>query len=255
MPLFDKKYLEEIFQRIGEKLPKKTKAFVLGGGAMCFRGQKDGTKDLDIVFNGDATARDFFECAKEEEFAVPSSLGKAYVAMQAYGVLENNDEFRFDIFSKKVCGKLGLSKKMKLRAEKFGTYGNLEVYLVSNEDVVLFKAVTSRPRDADDIAAVVRSTKVEWDLILEECKAQSKKEPWYGLLYEKFAEIEERHGISAPIMKELLELDRQSALKEEYRRLRKQGATEYGAIQELRKQGFTEKELAGLDLGVKKSKR
>lgn len=241
--LFDKDYLREVFQRIGARLDRKTAAFVLGGGAMCFRNQKTGTKDLDIVFRNDSQAKIFSECAKKEGFRRPANLGSVYQMMKAYEILENSDSFRFDIFSKKVCGALALSREMISRTKKFGSFGKLDVHLVSNEDVILFKGITERARDADDIAAVVRSSKIDWSIILEECKAQSGMEKWYGLLYNKFVEIKEKHRISAPITRKLLRLAKQSALEEAYERLLRSDAPKQKAIKELQKRGFSRKEL------------
>jgi len=240
--LFDKEYLQDVFQRIGARLGRKTTAFVLGGGAMCFRNQKTGTKDLDIVFRDDTDAKTFSDCAKKEGFASPARLADAYQMMKAYDILEDSAEFRFDIFSKKVCGALALSKDMIARAEEFGSFGKLEVRLVSNEDVILFKGITERARDVDDIAAVARSSNIDWQIILDECKDQSSMESWYGLLYNKFVEIETKHGISAPIMNDLLKLDRQSVLEEAYKRLLS-GTSKQEALKELRKRGFSKKEL------------
>ncbi|MFA5930322.1 MAG: hypothetical protein WC861_05555 [Candidatus Micrarchaeia archaeon] len=244
--LFGKEYLQDVFQRIGARLGRKTTAFVLGGGAMCFRNQKTGTKDLDIVFTGDPQAKAFFDHARKEGFSPLGRIGNEYRMMKAYGILENKDEFRFDIFSGKVCGALALSKGMIARSEGFGAFGKLEVRLVSNEDVILFKGITQRARDADDIAAVIRSSSIDWRIILEECKAQSGSGNWYGLLYDKLAEIRAKHGIRAPIMGGLLKLDNQSALEEAYARMLKGGASRADALKELKRRGFRRKELASL---------
>ena len=244
--LFGKEYLQDVFQRIGARLDRKTVAFVLGGGAMCFRDQKTGTKDLDIVFTGDSQAKAFFGHARKEGFSPLGRIGNAYRMMKAYGILENNDGFRFDIFSGKVCGALALSKGMVARSEAFGAFGKLEVRLVSNEDVILFKGITQRARDADDIAAVVRSSSIDWQTILAECKAQSGSGNWYGLLHDKLAEIRAKHGIRAPIMDELLKRDNQRALEEAYARMLKNGASRADALLELKRRGFSRKELETL---------
>ena len=63
--LFDREYLEKQFKGIGKRLAKRTPAYVLGGGVMCFRSQKTGTKDLDIVFVESAPAGEFCKAAKK----------------------------------------------------------------------------------------------------------------------------------------------------------------------------------------------
>ncbi len=244
--MFGRDYLAGVFGRIGSGLEAKVSAFVLGGGAMCFRNQKTGTKDIDLVFRNGTEARRFVKCALKERFAKPSSLGNAYRMMKAFDILEDADGFRLDIFSKAVCGALRLSRDMTARAERFGTFGKLEIFLVSNEDVVLFKGITERERDADDIAAVIRASKIDWSIILQECIAQSKATPWYGLLYNKLVDIEEKHGITVPIAKEVLKLDRAALVKNAYETRIKGGMRREEAMADLRKKGFKKKELEDL---------
>ncbi len=78
---------------------------------------------------------------------------------------------------------------------------------------------------------------------MEECKLQSKKDSWYGLLHNKLLEIKDRHGIDAPIAKQLLKLDRESILKEAYARMIGEGKSREDALAALRKKGFSKKEL------------
>ncbi len=244
--LFGKDVLAGMFEKIGKGLDKNLIIFVLGGGAMCFRNQKTGTKDLDLVFLNAKDATAFFTCAIKCGFSKPRRLGREYQAMDAYEILENANGFRLDIFSKTVCNALSLSTGMVERSESFGTFGLLEVKLVSNEDVVLFKGITERARDADDIAAVVRTSQIDWDIILQECILQSTMRKWYGLLYNKLAEIEEKHGISSPIMKDLLGLDKKVIVEEAYSGFISKGMGKADALAELKKKGFTKKEIEGL---------
>ncbi len=51
---FAKEQLNETFIRIGAILKKPMDVFLLGGGAMCFRNQKNATKDIDLVFKSRA---------------------------------------------------------------------------------------------------------------------------------------------------------------------------------------------------------
>lgn len=244
--MFGREELLKALGKIGAALGRDATVFVLGGGAMCFRNQKDATKDLDLVFLKTHSAGNFTKCARRIGFARPPSIGNEYQMMGAYDILENADGFRLDVFCKTVCGALSLSQRMEKRAEPFGKFGRLEVLLVSNEDVILFKAITQRARDADDIAAVVRAARINWDAILNECKEQSMEHKWYGLVYNKLAEIEEKHGISAQIMGELLELDKKTILEEAYAEMLSRGMKREDALALLRKKGFTKKELEGL---------
>ncbi|MEM3555970.1 MAG: hypothetical protein QXF56_04600 [Candidatus Micrarchaeia archaeon] len=146
----------------------------------------------------------------------------------------------FDLFVKTVCGALKLSDAMSDRSEMLGKFGRLTVRVVSNEDVVLFKGVTQRPDDVNDIAAIVRTSGVDWGIILDECVLQSRKKLWYGLLYDKLVELKEKHGIDAPIKKKLLELDRKAVLKEVYCEMRKRMSKKEG-LKHLEKEGLRER--------------
>lgn len=45
---FDRDYIEDELQRIGEYLQTPVDAYLIGGGAMSLRDLKDTTKDIDI---------------------------------------------------------------------------------------------------------------------------------------------------------------------------------------------------------------
>ena len=241
--MFDKNYLLSVFRKIGSSLNTKISVYVLGGGAMCFRSQKAGTKDLDLVFIDNEGARCFVGCARKEGFARPPSIGDVYQMMKTFDILEDANEFRLDIFSKSVCGALRLSKGMVARAEHFGTYGKLEIFLVSNEDLILFKGITERDRDADDISAIIRASPIDWNIVLQECISQSSTEPWYGLLADKFIFIKEKYGIAVPITDRILELDVVALIKNAFEIRMKKGMSRKDAIADLMEKGFTKKEL------------
>ncbi len=243
---FGKDELEAMFKKIGKMLEKPIEVFLLGGGAMCFRNQKTATKDLDLVFENASTFIAFFATIEKIGFKREKNLESEYEKMMAAGVWKDKEYFRFYLFVKTVCNALELNEGIVKRSEKLGDYGKLTVRMVSNEDVVLFKGITERPSDADDIAAVVVASGFlpeNWDIIFDECKLQSKKRAWYGLLYNKLIEIKEKHGIDAPIIRRLQELDNNILLKEAYELRTGKGLGKADAIKELVKMGFTRKQI------------
>ncbi|OIO22052.1 hypothetical protein AUJ17_00840 [Candidatus Micrarchaeota archaeon CG1_02_47_40] len=243
---FSKEELNAAFRRIGCSLETPVEAYLIGGGAMCFRNQKAGTKDLDLIFRSVQDFRSFASAIEKIGFFEAKQVETEYKDLMAAGIWKNSEDFRIDMFVNTVCRALHLSDGMVKRAQPLADYGKLAVKLASNEDIILFKGITERQDDANDIAAIISQADVGWDVVLDECKAQSMEHKWYGLLYNKFAEIEEKHKISAPIMKDLLELDRKSILEEAYARMLSHGMKKENAIAELRKRGFTKKELAHL---------
>ncbi|MFH1306820.1 MAG: DUF6036 family nucleotidyltransferase [Candidatus Micrarchaeota archaeon] len=240
---FGKPELRAVFENIGKALSCDVEVFLIGGGAMCFRNQKNATKDLDIVFRSEKECRRFIRALENLGFEKHKIVEAEYKKMKAAGIWQNKAGFRFDIFVKKVCGALELSKSMASRSELLEKFANLEVRVVSNEDIMLFKGITERVDDANDIAAIVRTSKIDWNIIMEECITQSKAASWYGLLYNKLAEIKERHGIDAPIAGKILRLYKKSLVKEAYAGYIKKGLKHEEAIAELKKRGFTQKEI------------
>ncbi len=245
--LFGREYLEKAFDSIGQTVSRPLGAYLLGGGAMCFRGQKAGTKDLDIVFKSDEDARAFADAARKAGFGTPKKLGKIYLKMEASDILEDPNEFRLDIFSKSVCRALQLSKSMISRAVKFKSFGKLIVWMVANEDIVLFKGITERDKDVDDIASVIRQTSVDWGIILEECKAQSGDYQWYGPLLDKLFELQEKYGLDIPVKEDLERLRNQELIRWKYKKLISEGKSRKETLAELKKMGFENAELEFLE--------
>lgn len=111
--------------------------------------------------------------------------------------------FRFDIFLGKVCGKLRLSENMKSRAEHYGTFGNLKIFLLSREDIFIFKGITERERDLDDMAVLYRKG-LDHNIIIKEIEEQSKDSPqeWGAFIFVKLEELEEKYKVSIPWKRE-----------------------------------------------------
>jgi len=213
---------------------------------MCFRDQKNATKDLDLVFSSAKSYHEFVRALRELGFKEPPRLERAYEKMEAASIWQDESGFRFDLFVKTVCNALSMSKGMRKRSELLGEFGRLEVRIVSNEDVILFKSVTERPGDADDIAAIARRARIDWRTVLNECIRQSRKRAWYGALCNKLEELKARHGIDIPIRRELERLYKQWLVKKAYENHLKKGLSKKQALAELKKRGFTEKELSQL---------
>ena len=243
---FNRGELETAFQKVGAILQKPLTVYLLGGSAMCFRGQKAGTKDLDLVFTSREDFQDFVSAIGKNGFTEAKQVETEYADMMAAGIWRNKEDFRMDLFVNTVCRALSISGKMVQRSELLGEYGKLVVRLVSNEDVILFKGITERPDDANDIAAIILRSDINWNVVLDECIAQSKTTSWYGLLADKFADIEETQGITVPITGKILELDRQVLVKNALEMRLKKGMSRKDAISDLSKKGFSKKELEGL---------
>jgi len=54
--------------------------------------------------------------------------------------------------------------------------GLLELFVISNEDNILFKSMTEREKDIDDIFSIVSRAPINWEIIYEETKMLTEKE-------------------------------------------------------------------------------
>lgn len=201
---FGKEPLQDFFEKAGKELNKETPVFLFGGGAMAFRNQKNATKDLDFILKNEKDYEAFVSAIEKIGFKEPVKIDIEYNGIKMLGgIWDNPSGLRLDLFHKNVLHKLELSEKVIERSEAFGIFGKLEVRMLSNEDIVLFKSMTQRLDDLRDIAIIVRSSDFNWNTVLEECKAQSTRKPFLVFLLEKLWELKEQEGIDAPITKQL----------------------------------------------------
>ena len=244
---FSKQELLEMLEKIGEKLGKPVVAFMLGGGAMCFRNQKISTRDLDLVFENKNQALAFCGVLPELGFGKKGRLEIEYEEMKAEGIWEEKGGFRIDVFAGKVCGALELSEGVRERSGKLVVFGKLEVRTFSNEDVVLFKSVTDRDRDVDDIAAIVKTASLDWNGIKSEIREQTLHYPNLPtLMFNKSIDLKEKHEISPPIVSWLKRKSNEQILRLEFKQRLEAGMTKEQALDSLAKHGFSKKEMEKL---------
>ena len=162
-----------LFIAIGKKLNKKINVYAVGGTAMMFLGLKEATLDIDLVFENEKDRVEFKEALK--------SLGYEELdAVIVYGKKENKPEMltlgdeRFDLFVKEVIDFI-FSENMQKRAKQLHQFGdNFMLKIADPLDIFLMKCATDRLKDLDDARSIVNSTKMDWDLIVNEAKYQKK---------------------------------------------------------------------------------
>lgn len=170
---FDQAYIEGELHKLGARLGRPARLHVIGGGAMAFRGQKAGTKDIDVVVDSEAES-DLLEAALlDVGYKDPSELAQPYRRMGARRVLENADEFTWDIFVREVMG-FEFSDRMRSRVEPWITAGHLTVVAAAPEDIFAFKALTDRERDRTDMN-VIYGAGVDHATIRGEVLAQAER--------------------------------------------------------------------------------
>jgi len=154
MKNFDKIYIEKQLDIIDRFLHKPLTLYVIGGGAMGFYDLKTATKDIDVIVTTENEAISLLKALQASKYKNIEKIEPTYMKMKTRAVIENTDGFRWDIFVNIVCGGLTLSKEMTEREKLFKKFKNITIYLVSPEDIFLFKAITSRPRDREDMFAL-----------------------------------------------------------------------------------------------------
>lgn len=170
-PPFDSEYIEVELQELGSTLHAEVAAFLIGGGAMAFRGLKDTTKDIDLVITAEAEFDRLLAALDDQGYEEVSELDETYQQLGARLCVENDDGCRIDVFNRQVANKLIFSDGMRQRSEEYLTSNELAVRLTALEDIFLFKTVAKRPDDIDDMNTLVQ-TSLNFEAIEQEIATQ-----------------------------------------------------------------------------------
>lgn len=192
-----------IMENVGAVCKKEIRVYMVGGGAMALRGEKDATKDIDLIVRSQAEARELQVALESLGFEVNARHPRECHALVDATILSTPTGLRADVFIGKICNKLRLSEGMIRRAELVDKWGGITLYICSREDIFLLKSVTERSRDLDDMITLFRKG-LDRDIILGECEAQADPEGlrhsniWEAFLLTKVEEMEKRHGVRVP---------------------------------------------------------
>jgi len=250
-PSFDKNYLKEEFDRLSAKTEQPLTLFLIGGGAMAFYGLKDATKDIDIILTNKDDLNNLKTTLEALGYQEPNPIliTRAYNKMQTNAILENQDGFRWDLFITKVCNALTLSATMKQRANQLYEGNRLTVLIASKEDIFLFKGITEREADLEDMRILAESG-LNWGIINQECQNQSTASgvPWEDALYQNLLDLKTKYGIESPIEKTLRKAAERKIIKTTLlREIEKGNNTIKGIAQKIKEpQGFVRTELKKL---------
>jgi len=208
MKQFNRLYLEERLEELNQKLKCHISLYVLGGGAMSYFGLKDSTRDIDVGLKSIDEYEKLLEALHALKYRDVIPKHQSYLDMNTSAVLENPDGLRWDIFVKIICNGLQLSEGMIERAEKWLSYNNVEIYAVSPEDNFVFKSITSRERDRDDMNTLYIHG-LDFNNIKSEMVWQtenSNDRAWLAFFYLGLEELKEKYGVKIPYFKEFYNL-------------------------------------------------
>lgn len=202
--MFNKNELDGLLVKVGSKIEKPIKIYMIGGCALSFKGLKAATKDIDIILASNKDFEIFDKSMKENSFESASDKESEFYATAL--AVYKKDESRIDVFLKQVGKMLILSESMMKRAEKYKEYGNLAVYLVSNEDIFLFKSMSAREGDISDCDRIMKQG-LNYNIVYDEIVEQSKRgRKWFFWMYESLCRLENYNGIKTPIKKKVFAL-------------------------------------------------
>ena len=192
-----------IMEKVGAVCKKKIHMYMVGGGAMALRGEKDATKDIDLIVRSQVEAGELKSALESLGFDVNTRHPRECHALVDATILSSPTGLRADVFVGKVCNRLRLSEGMIRRAELVDRWGEVTLFICSREDIFLLKSVTERSRDLDDMITLFRKG-LDRDIILGECDDQAdpggmrKSSVWEAFLLTKVEEMETRYGVDVP---------------------------------------------------------
>jgi len=202
--MFNKEELIGLLAKVDSNIERQINIFMIGGCALSFKGLKASTKDIDIIVTNKADFLVFNKAMERMGFKSSSDRESEFYATAL--AVYNKGDSRIDVFLKQVGKMLFLSESMIKRAKKYKEYEKLIVYLVSNEDIFLFKAMTSRSGDILDCDRIMRE-EINYDIIYDEIVEQSKiREKWFFWVYENLCRIENYNEIKVPIKNKIFKL-------------------------------------------------
>ena len=217
-PTFGQEYIEAEFRRIANGLSIPISVYLVGGGAMSLRDLKAATKDIDLVVANGENYGQLWHALMDLGYAEVKSLAAEYQTLGATSCVENLDGCRVDIFNLQVANKLMLTDGMCDRSEPFLRTDGLNVSLVANEDILLFKLIAGRNDDIEDMNMLVQAG-LDDEAVQAELDQQINRlgdDQFVTYANEALIELDERYGVTTAIEDRIQELTtRRSASRTE----------------------------------------
>ena len=219
-PNFGREKIREQFEDIAECVDRETVVYLIGGGAMTLSGQKDATKDVDVVVESKEAYDRIRGGLVEFGYEPQEDLKEEYKELGAAVVLEK-DNRRFDVFDRQVAGELMLTDGIRSRSSAVIEDNPLYVRRFSDEDVFLFKSVANRPDDLDDMAVLLGGG-LDFEVVLDELVRQVEvveRDEFVTSVDRKLKRLEDERGIRTDLSDPVGELNEVSRIAGEIRTL------------------------------------
>jgi hypothetical protein len=209
--MYEREELQAQIGEVDEALSKPVSAYLIGGGAMSFAGLKAATKDIDVVVQDASSLTRLSDALKAIGYTSPRDLPDEYASLGAAAYLDREDAPRWDIYVRQVCNCLLLSPGMTQRSSAIDLgLETLDLRRVDPGDVFIFKSITEREADEEDMEDIF-ARGLDWETVLEEMRWQTanSERAWSAAFHRALKDFSEE-GYAVPILdkvSDLAELD------------------------------------------------
>ena len=159
-------YIKNELIQIDKLLKTKITVYLIGGSAMSFYGIKDSTKDIDALFENQYDCAEFFNAITELGYETSEQYFPPVIQMEAAFFVYKDDDIWIDLFVKNVMNKFELTQSIKNRSIKTDLpTTKLNVNCLDKNDIFLFKSITPRERDEDDLILLLSKLEIDFKII------------------------------------------------------------------------------------------
>lgn len=190
-------------EKLNELISDHVNLYLIGGGSMSFQNLKEATKDIDVVVRSRNDMNLIRLALTRMGYSIPA-IRDSYKQLQASVILENQDSLRWDIFMDIVCGGLRLSDAMIDRSVNLFSMDKVSIYMISLEDIFIFKSITSRERDREDMYLLFLQG-LDFNIIRNEIIWQNEQNmnvAWLAYFFNGLEEVVEHYSIVIPFFEE-----------------------------------------------------
>lgn len=195
-------------QGLDAHLAQPVDVYLIGGCAMTYASLKDVTKDIDLVLRDHASLATLERALEAAGYTSTTRIDRAYEALGASRYFDKPASPRWDVYVRRVCRKLLLSPGMIARAvREEPALQRLRVHRVAPSDVFIFKSITERIGDKEDMDAIFARAPLPWDAVLDEMRWQcAHSEVAWSVAFLDALEQFVAEGSVVPILEDLREL-------------------------------------------------
>ena len=163
-------------------LNESLELFAIGGTAMVLKNIKEATKDIDfLTIESQEKIRRLFKLAglKEESENKLCNIWRL-------------GDIRIDIFYEGFIMGISFSNDWEKLSEKIKEIGKIKLYILNWYDIIITKISRSETRDIEDIIAIIKSQKIDFDFLKKRYYSIANTSLISDFDY-KFKHLEERY--------------------------------------------------------------